>query len=176
MGHPAKINVLRYFKPKPHYIALCALVIVTALLLPVLVSAQPLNKSNALNIDKNAATNDWTVSCDIAVSGVDNQQAYSGRMLFEFLPEGQGSSTILFDALFQVDPANRVWSEASLGIYKVTAKLRGHDVVVHAEVIFNAINSGDRIFCSSRIDSGTQPPSVGATLFGANMVSTVQQP
>jgi hypothetical protein len=36
------------------------------------------------------------------------------------------------------------------------------------------INSGDRIFCSSRIDLGTQPPSL--TLFGANMVSTVQQP
>ena len=30
---------------------------------------------------------------------------------------------------------------------------------MHAEVAFHTINPGDRIFCSSRIDLGTQPPS-----------------
>ena len=45
---------------------------------------------------------------------------------------------------------------------------------VWAEVTLHTINPGDRIFCSSRIDLGTQPPSL--TIFGANTVSTVQQP
>jgi len=94
-------------------------------------------------------------------------------MLFQFAAEGQGNSTFVFDANFQVDPANRTWTESSPGIYEVTARLKGRRVIVHAEVTFDTINSGDRIFCDSRIDLGSQP---GTTLFGANMVSTVQQP
>src|SRR5262245_19355069 len=151
------------------------LVIVVAMLSPMDVWADP-SESNSLAIDKDSASGMWTATCDISVSGVDSGQIYSGRMLFEFAAQGQGSSTFVFDALFQVDRENRTWTESSIGIYKVTARLKGHDVLVHAEVTFAAINSGDRVFCSSRIDSGGQPPSSGATLFGANMVSTVQQP
>ncbi len=148
-------------------------VIVFALLFSVNVWAGPTNKSNSLTIDKDPVTNNWTATCDISVSGVENNQIYSGVMLFEFAPSGHGATPIL-NALFQIDPANRIWTDSSPGAYKISAKLKGHDVLVHAEVKFNSINAGDRIFCSSRIDQGVQPPAV--TLFGANMVSTVQQP
>ena len=132
-----------------------------------------LNKSNSLTVENDPMTSNWTATCDISISGIDPKQIYSGRMLLQFAPSGQGS-TFVFDALFQVDPANRTWVESSPGIYKVKANLRGHNVTVHSEVLFNGINAGDRFFFDSRIDQGA-PPS-GPTLFGANMVSTVQQP
>jgi hypothetical protein len=152
------------------------LLVVAALLLPLNVWAADLNKFNSLTVEKNSATSSWTATCDISVSGTDNRQTYSGRMLFQFLAAGQGSATVVFDALFQVDPENRTWTQSSPGTYTVTATLKGHDVIVNAEVNFAAINSGDRILCDSRIDSGSQPPSPGATLFGANMASTVATP
>ena len=134
--------------------AFSLLAIVTAVLLPVGGWADAFSKSNSLAIDKDAGTNNWIAACDIAVGGVDNRQTYSGRMLFEFAPSGQGS-TFVFDALFQVDPQNRAWTESNPGIYKVTAKLKGHDVVVHAEVIFSAINAGDSRADASRCEYRT---------------------
>ena len=129
--------------------------IVIALLLPLAAPAAGLTKSNSLTIDKDPGTNTWTATCDIAVRGIDNRQIYSGRMLFQFRPAGQ-DATFVFDAVFQMDPDNRTWTESSPGIYNVTANLRGHDVVVHAEVIFNAINEGTRSFV---ILGSTQAPS-----------------
>jgi len=165
---------LQFFAEKRNGVVSRLLVIVAVLLLPPSVSAKDLNKSNSLTMDKDSTAGSWIATCDISVGGIDETQLYSGRMLFEFLAEGQSSSTFIFDANFQVDRANRTWTQSSPGLYEVAANLKGHRVIVHAEVAFDTINSGDRIFCSSRIDLGTQPPSL--TLFGANMVSTVQQP
>ena len=151
------------------------LLILAALLLPVSGWAADLDKSNSLTVDKDSTTSSWTATCDISVSGVDQKQIYSGRMLFQFQPSNR-ATIIVFDVLFQVDTQNRTWTASTPGIYKVRAKLRGHDVIVQAEVTFNSINSGDRIFCDSRIDPGVQPPLFGTTLFGANMVSTVATP
>jgi hypothetical protein len=151
------------------------LVIAAALLFSVNAWAEGLNKSNSLTVENDPMTSSWIATCDISIGGVDTKQTYSGRMLFQFAPSGLGS-TFIFDALFQVDPTNRIWTESSPGIYRVRAALRGRDVTVRAEVKFNTINPGDRIFCNSRIDPGTQPPPTGTTLFGADMVSTVQTP
>jgi len=151
-------------------------IVVAALLFAVNASAGDVNKSNSLAVDKDAITGSWTATCDISISGVDERQIYSGRMLFQFFPQGAGSATNVFDVLFQVDPTDRVWTDSSPGIYSVKATLRRRQVAVHAEVAFESISPGDRLFCDSRIDPGTQPPVVGTTLFGANMVSTIQQP
>lgn len=151
------------------------LLMFAALLFPMGAWAEELNKSNSLTVDKDSITGSWTATCDISVSGVDSRQIYSGRMLFQFLAESAGSATNVFDVEFQVDPANRVSSESSPGIYRVRATLHGHRVAVHAEVTLDSISPGDRLFCDSRIDPGTQPP-VAPTLFGANMVSTILQP
>jgi hypothetical protein len=150
--------------------------VVAALLFAVNASAQGVNKSNSLAVDRDATTGSWTATCDISINGVDGRQIYSGRMLFQFFPSGAGSATTVFDALFQVDPTARVWTDSSSGIYRVEAFLRGHEVAVHAEVAFGSISPGDRLFCNSRIDPGTQPPVVGTTLFGADMASTIQTP
>ena len=150
------------------------LVFVTVLLLPLNVWAEDLIKSNSLTIEKDSTVGGWTATCDISLGGTDNGQIYSGRMLFQFLASGQGSSTFIFDALFNVGPDSRTWTESSPGIYKITARLKGHDVIVHAEVRFEALNSGDNLFCDSRIDLGPQPSSL--TLFGANMRSSVPTP
>jgi hypothetical protein len=151
------------------------LLIVAVLLLSVNAWAAGLDKTNSLTVENNPTSSSWTATCDISVGGVEPNQIYSGRMLFAFAPEGQGG-TFVFDALFQVDPTNRIWTESSPGIYKVRANLKGRHVTVHSEVTFSSINPGDRIFCDSRIDPGTQPPPVGTTLFGSNMVNTVQTP
>jgi hypothetical protein len=151
------------------------LVIVVVLLLSVNAWAEGLNKSNSLTVENDPMTSSWTATCDISISGVDPHQIYSGVMLFQFSPSFGGPTVGIFNVLFQVDPANRTWTESSPGIYKVSAKLKGRDVTVRAEVKFNTIIGGDRVFCDSRIDPGTQPP-VSPTLFGSNMVSTVQTP
>jgi hypothetical protein len=158
-----------------HVMPRLLVVIVTVLLLAVNASAE-VNKSNSLAVDKDAITGSWTATCDISVSGVDERQIYSGRMLFQFLSQGAGSATTVFDILFQVDPTDRVWTDSSPRIYSVKATLRRRQVAVHAEVAFESISPGDRLFCHSRIDPGTQPPVVGTTLFGADMDSTIQQP
>jgi hypothetical protein len=162
---------------KPHQwpMPVTVAVIVAAFLFAVNAWAGELNKSNSLTVDKDAITGSWIATCDISISSVE-RQIYSGRMLFEFLPQGAGSSTFIFDAFFQVDPAEPVWTDSNPGIYSVTAILRGHQVAVHAEVAFESIGPGDRLSCGSRIDPGTQPPAAGTTLFGANMVATIQQP
>lgn len=149
------------------------LVMVAVVLFSVDVWAAGLNKSNSLTVESDPSNSSWTATCEISVSGIEPNQIYSGRMLFQFAPSGQGS-TFIFDVSFQVDPANRTWSESSPGVYKVRAYLRGRQVTVHSEVRVNIINPGDRLFCDSRIDQGTQP--TGPTLFGSNMVSTVQTP
>jgi hypothetical protein len=120
-------------------------VIVTLLLFAVNASAQGLNKSNSLAVDKDAFTGSWIATCDISINGIDGRQIYSGRMLFQFLPSGAGSATTVFDALVQVDPTARLWTDSSSGIYRVEASLRGHEVAVHAEVAFATISPGDRI-------------------------------
>jgi hypothetical protein len=140
------------------------LMMIAALLLPVNAWAGGLDKSSSLTINKDS-TEGWTAICAISVGGVDKGQTYSGRMIFFVLASGGAPSTTIFDVLFQVDPANRVSTQSSPGIYEVTATLRGSKVAVHAEVPFDSISSGDSIFCGSRIDPGTQPPVVGTTLF-----------
>jgi hypothetical protein len=150
-------------------------VMIAALLFAVNAWAGELNKSNSLTVATDSITGSWTATCDIEIGGIDGRQIYSGRMLFQFAAEGEGSATNVFDVEFQVDPANRVWKESSPGIYSVRATLHGRRIAVHAEVALS-ISPGDRLFCDSRIDPGTQPPVVGTTLFGANMVSTIQQP
>lgn len=65
------------------------LAVVAALLLPLNVWAADIDKSNSLTIDKDSATNSWTAKCDISVSGIDNHQPYSGRMLFGSGRQGQ---------------------------------------------------------------------------------------
>jgi hypothetical protein len=138
--------------------------LLAALWLPVNARAGGLDKSSSLTINKDS-TEGWTETCDISVGGIDNGQAYSGRVLFFFLPNGGAPSTTIFDILFQVDPANRTWTQSSPGIYEVSATLRGRKVTVHAEVPFDSISSDDSFSCGSRIDPGTQPPAVGTTLF-----------
>ena len=165
---------LQFFAKKRNDVGSRLLVIVAVLLLPLSVWAADLKKSNSLTIDKDSTAGGWTATCNISVGGIDGNQTYSGRMLVQFLAESQGSATVIFDANFQVDPANRTWTQSSPGVYEVAAKLKGHQVIVQAEATFDTINPGDRIFCDSRIDLGTQPSS--RTLLGANMDSTVQQP
>jgi hypothetical protein len=132
-------------------------------------------KSNSLTVENDPTTSSWTSTCDISVSGVDVNQIYSGRMLFQFLPSFGGPTVTVFDAFFQVDPANRTWTESIPGIYTVKAKLKGHDVTAHAEYKFNTITPGDRFLCGSRIDQGPIS-SATTTLFGSNMDNTVAQP
>ena len=151
------------------------LMIVAVLLLSVNAWAEGLNKSNSLIVENDPMTSRWTATCDISVSGVDPHQIYSGVMLFSFLPSFGGPTVSVFNVLFQVGPGDRTWTESAPGTYKVKANLKGREVTVHAEVKFNAIIGGDRVSCDSRIDPGTQPP-VSPTLFGSNMVSTVQTP
>src|SRR5262249_24485497 len=93
--------------------------------------AGELNRSNSLTIGKDSGTALWTATCEISVGGLDVNQIYSGRMRFEFLPSGAGTSTVIFDDSFQVDPANRTSTDSVAGIYEVSAKLKGHEVLVH---------------------------------------------
>jgi hypothetical protein len=151
------------------------LMIVAVFLLSVNAWAEGLNKSNSLTVENDPRTSSWTATCDISVSGVDPHQIYSGVMLFQFLPSFGGPTVGIFNVLFQVGPGDRTWTESLPGIYKVKATLRGREVAVRAEVNFNTIIGGDRVSCASRIDPGSQPP-VSPTLFGSNMVSTVQTP
>ena len=130
-------------------------------------------KSNSLTVENDPSSSSWTATCDISVSGIEPNNIYSGRMLFQYAPEGQGS-TFIFDALFQVDAANKIWTESSTGIYKVKANLKGKEVAVHAEVLFSSLKQGDRVFCDSRIDQGAQPTA--PTIFASDMVSTMELP
>ncbi|MGA6827724.1 hypothetical protein ACO9S2_08935 [Nitrospira sp. NS4] len=132
------------------------------------------NKSNSLTIENDPRTSSWTATCDISVSGVDEDKIYSGVMRIQYLPWDGATAVPVFNAVFQVDPANRAWTESLPGDYSVKAILKGHDIAVHAEFKFNTPISGDRISCGSRIDQG--PLSSAISLFGSNMVNTVALP
>lgn len=136
--------------------------------------AAGLNKSNSLTIENNPGTSSWTATCDILVRGVDVDKIYSGVMRIQYLPWEGAAAVPVFNAVFQVDPANRAWTESLPGDYTVKAIFKGSDVSVHAEFKFNAPISGDRVSCGSRIDQG--PLSSAITLFGSNMVNTVTLP
>lgn len=136
--------------------------------------AAGVNKSNSLTIENNPGTSNWTATCEISVSGVDAEKSYSGVMRIQYLSWEGGAAVPVFNAIFQVDPANRVWTESLTGDYTVKAILKGSDVMVHAEFKFNTPISGDRVSCAARIDQG--PLSSAITLFGSNMVNTVALP
>lgn len=136
--------------------------------------AAGLNKSNSLTVENDPSTSRWTATCDISVSGVDVDKIYSGLMRIQYLSWDGAAAVPVFNAVFQVDPANRAWTEALPGEYTVKAILKGHDVSVRAEFKFNTPISGDRISCGARIDQG--PLSSAITLFGSNMVNTVALP
>jgi len=139
------------------------LLIVAALVLSVNAWAAELDKSSSLTISKDAGASNPTATCRISVGGVDRRHTYSGVMLFQTVDIGQSGATTVFDAVFQVDPVNRIWTDSVPGSYTVTAKLKRDVVTVRADVPL-AIRGGV-LFCGSRIDPGTQPPTVGTTLF-----------
>ena len=107
--------------------------------------AGELSKSGTFSIVKDSSTKVWTATCEISVGGVEVNQIYSGRMKVAFGPSSGGGSTI-FDFFYQVDPANRTATDSIASIYEVSAKLRGHDVLVHGEATFNILNYGERFF------------------------------
>ena len=152
------------------------LMIVAALLLSGNVWAEEFDKSGSLTIDKDSVTTKWTGTCEASVNGIDPHQSYSGRLLFWVFPHEE-SPVFLINATPQVDPENRTFTESSSGIYKVIARLRGRTVTLHAEVNLDNFNFDvtDKIRCDAQIDTDF-PPSVGATLFGATMVTTLMNP
>ena len=130
---------------------------------------------NKLSIEKDVATGIWHAKCLIEVTGIDKRQIYSGVMLFQYAPN-DSSTTTVFNAIFQVSPSAKVWTESSVDSYVVTAALEGKSVEARADVTLPAYNAGDSLFCDARIDSGVQPAVPGQTIFGANMRSTVLTP
>jgi hypothetical protein len=149
------------------------LAVLAALLLPLNGWAADLSKSSSLVTELDPVTNSWTATCDFSVSGIDQKQTYSGVVLFQFVREVGSTVFLVPGVVFQVDPHDRTWTNSSPGVYNVTAKLKGQDVVVHTEVMLTGINSGDRVFCSGRIDPGIQPPAFGTTLFNVDMKATL---
>jgi hypothetical protein len=136
--------------------------------------AAGINKSNSFTVENEPNNNTWTAACDISVGGIDQNQIYSGVMLFQRLISGAGSADQIFSITFQVDPQNSTYSEINPGVYKFTAKLKGKTLTAVADVRFASLVGGDRLFCDSRLDRGL--PGSPTTIFGSNMAATVQQP
>ena len=141
--------------------------IVAALLLPLAAWAADLKTHSALTVDSNATTEDATAKCDISVTGVDRKGTYSGVMRFVYEKYNEFNVEVFY-AVFQVDPLNPTWTESSPGVYTVTAQLKRQVVAVQAQVPVS-LDGAVRIYCDSRIDAGTQPPALGATIYAGNL-------
>ena len=147
-------------------------------LLGVLVAGNALasgvSKTNSLTVENDPATNRWTATCEISVSGIDTNQVFSGVMLFSGLFGVGQTRVIIFTISFQVDPANTTWTATNPGVYKFSAKLKGKTLTAQADVRFANLLGGDRLNCDARLDRGL--PGSPTTIFGSNMAATVQQP
>src|SRR5260370_34465423 len=94
--------------------------------------------SPALSIDKSsdlsvngkagAGTSTWTAS----VGGIDPSKTYDGTVLFEYQPSG-GATVIILWVFPSVNQSAPTFT-ASGTDYIVTATLRGHRVLIKAEV------------------------------------------
>jgi hypothetical protein len=138
------------------------------------VLAAGLNKLNSFTVENDPTNNAWTAACEISVGGIEQNQIYSGVMLFQRLFSGAGTADEIFSITFQVDPQNPTYSETNPGVYKFTAKLKGKTLTAVANVRFASLLGGDRLNCDSRLDRGL--PGSPTTIFGSNMAATVQQP
>ena len=151
------------------------LLFIATLLLAGNVWAQELDKSQSLTLKKDAKTGVWVGRCEASVNGLDPQETYSGRLIFQFFRQF-GPTIFIFDLTWQVDPSNRTFTDSGPASSQFTATLKGKEVRLLGELNLTSLNVqfGNGVICSTRFDRGAAPaPPSDSGFFGAEDRATL---